>query len=75
MCWEGWGCAGVRCPSLSLSAKAFHLKYEEVPLDANIRKWDVQVLSVSLGTGVGVGVGPWRPDVWFNSPALHRSVS
>ena len=31
------------------AAKAFHLKYEEVLLDANIRKWDVQVLSVSLG--------------------------
>ena len=39
----------MRCPWLFLSAKAFHLKYEEVPLDANIRKWDVQVLSVSLG--------------------------
>ena len=36
---------------MSAVAKAFHLKYEEVKLDANVRKWDVQVLSVSVGGG------------------------
>ena len=30
-----------------LVVKAFHVKFEEAKLDANIQKWDVEVLQVS----------------------------
>ncbi len=30
-----------------LPVKAFHLKFEEMKLEPNIKKWDVQVLQIS----------------------------
>ena len=31
---------------LYFSVKAFHLKWQELPLDANVKKWSVHILSL-----------------------------
>lgn len=37
----------VTYPYLYFVVKAFHLKFDEMATDANVKKWDVHVLTVS----------------------------
>ena len=32
-----------------LTAKGFYLKYDEMKTDPNVQKWDVHILTVSIG--------------------------
>ena len=62
--------------SLLFTVKAFHVKFEEVKLDSNIQKWDVEVLQVSNLYCICSSCSPFIcPSIdLFVCPFLHLSI-
>lgn len=48
-----------------ISVKAFHVKFEEAKLDANIQKWDVEVLQVFRTFSIYIQTFIYLRDVYF----------